>query len=242
MLTNRNVVKQSYSLNNASYRLSSLAFDLIFGMITEIKQDDADFKPFRFSLVELEKKFGKRINQKYLENLSEEMLSTVIKIKKETGFLHCNWVSSFEYFLKDRVVELSFDPKLKPYLLSVKDHFVLTDFSQMLLLKGGYSKRIFMLVKQRENLTSWRVSVEELQTLLMVPDSFKVYKAFKQKILTPSLQINEKTDFSFSFKEIKNGRKVEYIEFFIKNKNQSKPTTTPLKCLDNWLNSPETGK
>ena len=45
-LSNRNVVKQSYELNNARYRLSVVETDIIFKMIAEIKNEDKDFQTY----------------------------------------------------------------------------------------------------------------------------------------------------------------------------------------------------
>jgi plasmid replication initiation protein len=218
-LTNRNIVKQSYELNNARYSLSALETDLIMKMIAEIDTNDEDFKLYRFKVTDLEQKLGKRLDRQSLKNLALNLRKKNLSIEKESGFLVTGWVSSFEYFSKSGETELCFDSKLKPYLLQLKSHFVKTDIQQIFKISTEYGKRLYMIFKQRETLSSYKINLIELQKMLEVPKSLEVYSNFKLKVLAPSKdQINSKTDLEVDFKEIKTGRAVTALEFTIKKK------------------------
>lgn len=217
-LSSRNIVKQSYELNNARYSLSSVETDIIMRMIAEVKNEDEDFKPYRFKVSELEKKMGKGINRDTLKSIALGLRKKNLTIDKgKDGFLVTGWVSSFEYFAKSGEMELCFDPKLKPYLLKLQSHFVKADIRHILQLTSEYAKRIYTIFKQWQELGKYTIEVAEWQKILEVPKSMLIYNRFKEKILEVAKeQINKNTDLQVDYKEIKTGRKVTHLEWTIK--------------------------
>lgn len=209
-LSNRNIVKQSYELNTARYRLSVVETDIIFKMVSEIKNEDKDFQTYSFKVTELEKALGRSLDRDYLKETARNLMKKPLTINRGGGgFLVCNWLSSFEYLPKTGFIELSFDPKLKPYLLELQGRFVKADIRYIFKLSSEYSKRIYTIFKQWEKLGKYEVSVEEWQKLLEVPKSMLNYADFKRKILEVAKnQINENTDLIVDYKEVKTGRKV----------------------------------
>lgn len=71
------------------------------------------------------------------------------------------------------------------------------------------------------------ITIDELRGFLNAEDKYKEYKYFKRYcILKAQEEINEKTDITFEFEEMKKGRKVDKVKFKIsKNiKNQKQLT------------------
>ncbi|MBF0556161.1 MAG: RepB family plasmid replication initiator protein, partial [Nitrospirae bacterium] len=97
------------------------------------------------------------------------------------------------------------------------------------------SIRLYELLIQYWRLGERRFEVEELRKILGITDSeYPLYANFKQRvILTAQAELAKSTDLSFTFKEIKTGRKVTGIEFTITVKapepTEAK-TTTPTKA------------
>jgi plasmid replication initiation protein len=225
-LSNRNIVKQSYELNNARYSLTAVETDIIMRMIAEVRNEDEDFKPYRFKVSELEKKMGKQLNRGNLKTIALELRRKNLTIDKGTdGFLVTGWVSSFEYFAKTGEMELCFDPKLKPYLLKLQGHFAMSDIRQIFQLSSEYAKRIYTIFKQWEKVGNYTIEVSEWQKILEVPKSLLVYADFKRKVLEVAKdQINKNTDLSVDYKEIKTGRKITHLEWAIKKKSGTQTT------------------
>lgn len=217
-LTNRNIVKQSYELNNARYSLTAVETDIIMRMIAEVKNEDEDFKPYRFKVSELEMKMGKQLNRSNLKTIALELRRKNLTIDKgKEGFLVTGWVSSFEYFAKTGEMELCFDPKLKPYLLKLQSHFAMADIRQIFQLSSEYAKRIYTIFKQWQQVGKYTVEVAEWQKMLEVPKSLLIYNNFKSKVLEVAKeQINKNTDLHVEYKEIKTGRKITHLEWTIK--------------------------
>lgn len=225
-ISNRNVVKQSYELNNAKYSLNAVETDLIMKMIAEIKNEDKDFHPYRFKVSELETKMGKKLNRDSLKTMATELRRKNLYIDKGKGsFLVTGWVSSFEYYADKGEIELCFDPKLKPYLLELQNRFAKADIRYIFQLSSEYAKRIYTIFKQWEKIGEYKIEVAEWQRMLDVPKSMMIYNRFKEKIIeTAKEQINEKTELEIDYKEIKTGRKVTHLEWTIKKRSGQQMT------------------
>jgi len=51
-----------------------------------------------------------------------------------------------------------FDNRLKPYLLGIKNRFIISDLRMILPIRSSYSKRIYLLLKEYAKIGSQRVS------------------------------------------------------------------------------------
>lgn len=229
-LTNRNIVKVEHSLNTARYSLTPVETDLVLKMVAEIKNEDEDFKPYSFKVTDLQAYFGKQLDRRTLNEMARNLMKKPITINKgEDGFLVCNWVSSFEYKAKMGLIELSFDPKLKPYLIQLQDELYLkTDLRQILQLPSEHAKRIYMLLKQWETAGKLEVEIAEWQTILETKKSMKTYGTFKKSVLDVAVKhINEKTDLTVSYEPKKTGRAYTHLVWKIRTKPSTRRDELP---------------
>ncbi|MGR5996212.1 replication initiation protein [Bacillus cereus] len=89
----------------------------------------------------------------------------------------------------------------------------------MIKLKSTYSIRIYELLKQYERVKKRTITLQTLRYYVDAIHIYPNYANFKQRILTPvQIELNKNTDISFEFKEIKKGRKVDKIKFYIHSK------------------------
>ena len=229
-LSNRNVVKMGHSLNTAKYSLTPVETDIILKMVAEIKNEDEDFKPYSFKVTDLEGYFGKQLNPRSLKKMAQELRRKNLTIDLEDGgFLVTGWISSFEYNSKMGLIELAFDPKLKPYLIQLQDELYLKgDLRNILQLPSEYAKRIYMLLKQWELKGSLEVEIAEWQRILEVPKSMKSYGHFKTKALDIAERyINEKTDLTVSYEPKKTGRAYTHLVWKIRTKPSTRRDELP---------------
>ena len=221
------IVTQSNQLVEARYNLPLSEQRLILTMISRIQPDDEDFKPYRISVSELAEFLGVDKGSAYREckKTTENLLKRVVCIEEPTGLLQVGWVSSAKYIDGLGVVDLSFDPLLKPYLLKIKGNFTSSKLSMLLSFKSQYTYRIYSLLKQYQNLKEREIELDLLRGILGIgKEQYNEYKNFKSRILQPTCsELAEKADVYFEFDEIKVGRKVSAIKFNIITK---KPTKT----------------
>lgn len=216
------IVAQGNNLVEARHNnpLSARELKIVLTMVSMIQPTDEDFKDYRISIKEFSEMLGLTGSAKYteLKEITKNLMSKSIEIPQaDGGWLLANWISSAEYKKGEGIIALSFSPKLKPYLLQLKQ-YTSYRLSNILSLSSSYSIRLYELLRKWSFLDKWESSVEEIREKLgAVTKSYLLYGNFKNKILLPAIkEVNEHTDLSISFKEIKKGRSVERIEFTIR--------------------------
>ncbi|XTR39274.1 replication initiation protein (plasmid) [Paraclostridium tenue] len=93
-----------------------------------------------------------------------------------------------------------------------------------LTLGNYYAQRLYELLRLWSNSkTTINYSVDELKSLLMVEEKYPLYGDFKRRVIVPAIKnLNESKAFEVDFKEIKVGRKVESIDFIVKDLDKRK--------------------
>ena len=219
-LSERNYSRQSHIIVNARYALAKNEIDLLLTLLTEITKEDKDFKDYSFSIQDLELKTAKKWQSKQLRETVKGLMSKPLEIEESANQWEIiNWFSYFKY--DNGVITCRFDKRLKPYLLEMKNRFVISDLRMVLPMRSSYSKRVYLMLKEYSKIGHRVIDLEELQGVLKVPKSLKTYADFKRKVLIKSKEdINKFTDLKVDFKEIKLGRKVSKIEFIIKKNDE----------------------
>jgi hypothetical protein len=205
--------------------MSSNEINIVLVLLTEIDKNDEDFKDYVFSKKELEKKTGKKWNSKQLQETIDGLFDKPIRIRQdENRWERFHWFSYFKY--DNGTITCRFDKALKPYLIELKERFVVSDIKHLLPMKSSYSKRIYLLLKEYSKIGHRTFKTESLQEILKVPKSFKVYSEFKKKVLKRAeIDINKFTDLEVKLSETKRNRKIVNITYTIRK------NTTDLKTF-----------
>lgn len=217
------VVKSNY-LIEARYRLSLQESHVILWLLTQIKPEDEDFKEHRLKIDEFAKMVGLQVKGQYseLQKITESLMKRVLKIViPETGdLLQVSWLSSALYKKRQGCVILSFDPKLKPYLLQLRIHFTKIDIVDNLKLRSIYAVRVFELLIQYLAIGNRTIRLDDIRSFCGIEDKeYKKYFDLKRYVIESAKEeINAKTEYEISYKEIKESRKVAAIEWTIKKK------------------------
>ncbi|BCG66093.1 MAG: plasmid replication initiator RepB (plasmid) [Methyloprofundus sp.] len=216
------IVTQANELVESRYNLSLGEQRLIFTMIARIQPDDEDFKPYSISISQLAEFLGINNNHMYADckKMTKKLLGKVVEIQEENRLLQTHWVSSADYIDGTGVVKLTFDPLLKPYLLQLKGSFTSSKLEMLLCFKSQYTMRMYMLLKQYERLQVREIELLELRQILGIRvEQYEKYANFKKNILqTTQKELEAKADLYFEFEEVKYGRGVGAIIFYIHRK------------------------
>jgi plasmid replication initiation protein len=211
---------------NARHQLSVAEMRIVLMMIAQIQRDDEEFKPYRIYIKDFADAVGTLHKGEYerAREITSNLMKRVMEIPKENGYLQISFLSSAEYTRGTGYVELSFDPKLKPHLLKLKERFTQYDIRNVLSLQSFYSIRIYELLRQYSRIGERLMSVDELKNILKLPASYHHYASFKRRIILQAQRdLAKHTDIAFSFEEQKTGRKVTHILFLIKGARQGRP-------------------
>ncbi len=220
------IAMQHNSLVQAKYSMSLQQKRIMIWLISQIKPNDIDFKEHVLSVRELVVICGLSGESAYkqIKDITFSLIEKGIRIiditnSKDESEIQVSWLSSALY--KKGEVSLTFSPKLKPYLLQLKDKFTAVDVLDLMQFKSVHAIRIYELLKQYQNIGERLIRIEDIKECCGVLDRLKKYSDFEKKILLiAQREINEKSDIYFEFEREKHIRKIVAIRFII-NKNKA---------------------
>lgn len=209
-LTNRAVAVQSNSMINSKYSLDPTQQKLILLAIAQIKTADEKFFKYSCSVSELEERLGVQIQHKQFRDTCEDLFKKPIRINNGRSWKLFNWFSSMQYIDEEARFEFKISDDLIPYLLKLKENFTTFNIEQALKFSGKYTTRFYQFLVQAQNQRAKKrtFALEELYELLQLPNSLRIFKDFKVKVLEPSLaEINAKSDIKVAYEPTKKLRK-----------------------------------
>lgn len=220
------VTKSNYFIMNSSYDLSLEEQKIILTLASMVQPTDEEFKPYKFKINDFMELLGVDTKTKYTEipKITKELMKKVFEIQEGDTLIQTAWLSGAKYKKGSGEVELTFSPYLKPYMLQLKEKFTQYQLANVLTMKSKYSPRVYEILKcnefKKQGYTE--VEVEELRRLLKAENIYPLYADFKRKVIQQAQkELKALTDISFEFEEIKTGRKVTALRFYI---HQNKPT------------------
>jgi len=228
------VTKSNYFIMNSNYDLSLEEQKVILTLASMVQPTDEQFKPYKFKISDFIKLLGIETQTKYTEipKITKELMKKVFEINEGDTLIQTAWLSSAIYKKGTGSVELTFSPYLKPYMLKLNSMFTQYKLANILSMKSKYSPRIYEILKCNEFKKQGYIEIEmdDLRKLLNADVIYPLYADFKRKIIIQTQkELKKISDISFDFEEIKTGRKVTSLKFYIhSNKSKEDKTIAPL--------------
>ena len=227
-LRRKTVTKANDLIQKSRFNLSLQQQKIVLYLISQITSTDEDFKLYEFSIAEfcrvcgIDDNNGKTYQdlKTGIKEIADKSLWVAIDERRETLL---RWIEKPYIDAGSGVIRIRLDSDMKPFLLQLKQNFTSYEILWTLHFKSKYTVRLYELVKSIHfhdlDYFQKRYSVDELKRLLG-GDRYKQYRDFKRRVLVPSVkEINQYSDKSVVFEEIKRGRKVMGIEFNVTSKD-----------------------
>ena len=229
------VTKSNYFIMNCNYDLSLEEQKLILTLASMVQPEDEEFKPYIFKISEFMKLLGVETQTKYTEipKITKELMKKILEIQEGNTLLQVAWLSSARYEKGSGMVTLKFSPDLKPYMLQLKKNFTQYQLANILSMKSKYSPRIYEILKCNEFRKQAYIEIEinDLRKLIKTDIVYPKYNDFKRFVLERTKkELKKVSDISFDFEEIKTGRKVTSLKFYI-NTNKTKNKAIEEACV-----------
>jgi plasmid replication initiation protein len=229
------LIRKANDLVEARYKFDIWETRLFIKMLTMIRADDRDFFEYKIYINDLVKDFGMESSKdtyRRIKDGARKLLTKIIKVVvKDDGRLvelETPIVGAVKKTLEEgdgSYIKLGFYPDMKPFLLELKERYLVYDFRNVRNLPSPYYVRLYELLKQYERVGERRFEVDDLKEILGLTQEYKLYGHFKSKILDKAqAKLAEHTDISFTYQEIKKGRAVWALVFKI-HKNRPASTT-----------------
>lgn len=215
---------QSNVLTSARYELTKLEKNILYLAMREMLPTDLPGQLYYVSTVELRERTGEEIKYDRLRLTTKKLLGRVLEADLPNGdLLQTHFFSSVQYIKGTGTLEISIDPKIRPFYGYLKTHFTTFQLDLAITLNSIYAKRFYEILSMYKHLPDkvFRVSLDKIKSQLGLTDKdtgkdkYPLYANFKHNVLKPAEEINTATDLAFTYREIKRGRKVVELEFTV---------------------------
>ena len=165
---------------------------------------------------------------KQLEVASKNLLNRSFSYINERGKrVGVTWVIRAVY--EDGYISVCFPDEVLIMLKAFDASNPFTKYKKenILLLKGEYSIDLYHIAKKYEGMTTFQMTLEDYKLELGLPKSYNRINNLKARALEPAIdEINEKTDITITYENVKRGRTVTGLKFTVK------PKAKPQKILE----------
>ena len=198
---------------------------LIALLASKVKQDDEDFQTYEIPIRELighSKKGASGKTYQELTKVVEHLMGRILTIHDSSGrgWTKYTVFSKCRYRHEDGMLELRFDPDLKPHYLQLQKNFVKYNLMEFLLLPSIYSQRLFEYLKSWSSEHEHIESIHNLHELLNSSESSrKNFAEFKRHVLEKAHKdITAHTSLRYEWEPVKQGRAVVAVRFIFAKK------------------------
>ncbi|MEK6482013.1 replication initiation protein [Catalinimonas sp. 4WD22] len=231
------LIVKSNHLVNAEYRLTPLEMKIVYLMAMQIKQGDEDFKTYYLRISDFKDDLGLKDNKALYSRMVDivnRLMQRVIKIEDENGDVEqFHFVTYSKHKSANGTIAIRFVPELKPHFLELKAQFTSFYDTNVLSLRSSYSMRIYEFLKQYETIGRRIMEVDELKKKLEIQDKYRSYNMFKKKVIMQAEKdLRKSCDIYFSYNEIKEGRKINAIEFQIHRNRKTVPFKSSIQLKE----------
>ncbi len=219
-------IAQSYQMIEAKLNISSLALNIFYFVAMQVdSKKDNNFFEYSILKVDLDKQLGLNIDYNALERVAKELTSKSINIQdiNKSGFKYRALFSVCDY--ENGVLTFEIHKDLKEHFIKLKENFVSVDFLKYAVgIKSIYAKRMYFMLKQRSKSKRgfWEYKLSDLKDILVTPKYMDRYKEFRIHVLDKTVEeVNKHTDLKVFYEEMKTGRSVTGVRFFIEKSQKA---------------------
>lgn len=227
-IRNKTVIKANDLIQKSRFSLSLQQQKIVLYLISQITPFDEEFKLYEFSISEfcrvcgIDETSGKNYHnlKAAIKEIRDKSIWVTLGDGRETTLA---WIEKPYMNQGDGTIQIRLDRDMIPFLLQLKQNFTQYEIIWTLHFKSKYTIRLYELVKSLHyhELESYekRYTIDELKKLLD-GERYKEYRDFKRRVLVPAIdEINQFSDKSVSFEEVKRGKKVVVVIFTISSKD-----------------------
>ena len=242
------LIRKSNDLIEARYKFDIWETRIFSTVLTQISPEDEDFKVFRITPRDMIKEFDIHNGNAYellreaAHSLMDKRFFINYEVKGAVREQRFHIIRSMDYLKEvsdeanreeNEYIELAIEPEMKQLLLELKSRFTSYDMRNIIRFRSSYTVRIYEHLKQYESIGRRTLDIEYLKRIFELATEYPLFANFYQKIIEPALRdINLYADIEITnIYKIKNGRKVESLQFEFRSKPNAYDTLNKRRKL-----------
>ena len=221
-----NLVVKDNALVSASYYLSLAEQRLILLGIVEARNNQSQDNEFIIHVNSYINTFGVDDSTAYLtikeacKRLRGRYFTYQKLVNDNLEQTETNWVQSVSYAINSSYVKIKFTDDVMPLITNLEKHFTSYQLEQVKDLTSIYAIRLYELLISWKQTKKVELSLVDLRLKLGIePNEYKAMNNFKAKVLDLAVsQVNEHTDITVKYEQVKQGRNITGFKFSFKQK------------------------
>ena len=224
-MQNKLVVKDN-ALINASYYLSLVEQRLVLLGIVEARDNQSQDNEFIINVSSYINAFGVDDSTAYLsikdacKRLKKREFTFIRVVNGVAEKVESYWVQSVAYAENSSYVKIRFTDDVMPLITKLEKHFTSYQLEKVKDLTSIYAIRLYELLISWKQTRKLELPLADLRVKLGIEsDEYKTMCNFKAKVLDLAVsQINEHTDITVKYEQVKTGRTIVGFKFSFKQK------------------------
>ena len=218
------IVEANYTLTLAEQRILLMCISCIDSRKKLSKGDD-----FVVSAEDYAKLYDVNLKNAYrdIKSAADKLYERSVYIFKKTSrskndYKKTRWISGIEYVESEGRIQLSFAPKILPYLSKLESCYTQYNIDEIAQMQSSHTVRVYEMMMQWKSRGWFDISLVDLKKRLNLGDDYpRIYDLKKRVIIHAVNEINKTSKYKLSWSQKKVGRNVSHFTFNFKLKNPS---------------------
>ncbi|MBS6509889.1 MAG: replication initiation protein [Paraclostridium bifermentans] len=232
-IQNPKILMKNNLLIQAKYSLTLVENRIFLLMMYKLQKESNGVLSCEISHDEF-KQIIKHAKDKTIKNISKSLSSLRKKSiffmeekanKKGIIWGEYGFLNGFTYDDERKIFKIEASEKIYDLLNNyLQTGYTPANLAALFSMKNYYSQRLYDLLRLWSGTKSViNYSLEDLKMYLQLDESYPEYGNFKRRVILPAIkELNETGYFEIDFKENKIGRKVDSIDFYVKDLDKRK--------------------
>ncbi|MGL5713132.1 MAG: replication initiation protein [Paraclostridium sp.] len=226
-INEKNIVMKNNIIIKAKYNISTLENRVFLMLLYKLQKNNDDVIKCEISHEEFKSIIKKKQTSSIdsISNLLVNLRKQSIYFRDEEGWGEYGFINGFKYIKSRKTFKIEASKEIHTYIRNYLEiGYTPINLSIFFGLINPNSQRFYDLLRLwsgTKSIINYRV--DELKELLMIEDKYDRYNDFKRRVIVPAIkELNDTGYFEIDFKENKVGRKVDSIDFIVKDLDKRK--------------------
>lgn len=225
LMKNNVLIQSKYSLTLNENRIFLLILYKLQKNYNGSMHCDIHYDEFKEIIKRTNDRTVKKISS-YLEGLMNKSIFFIEKKRNDKLIWgQYNFISGYQFDEETQIFRIESPKKIYTLLDQyLKTGYTPANLAILFSLKNYNAQRLYDLIRVWSGTKQTiNYKIEDIKMYLMLEDSYPQYSNFKRRVILPAIkELNESGFFEIDIKENKSGRKVESIDFIVKDLDKRK--------------------
>ncbi|MDU6248943.1 MAG: replication initiation protein, partial [Paeniclostridium sordellii] len=218
----KNIVMKNNIIIKAKYNISTLENRIFLMLLYKLQKNNDDIIKCEISHEEF-KTIIKKKQTSSVDSISDLLVNLrkqSIYFKDEEGWGEYGFINGFKYIKSRKTFKIEASKEIHTYIRRyLETGYTPINLAIFFGLINSNAQRFYDLLRLwsgTKSIINYRI--DELKELLMIENKYDRYNDFKRRVILPAIkELNDTGYFEIDIKENKVGRKVDSIDFIVKD-------------------------